>query len=516
MDENGVKIASRVTKWVAGGLVSFTDTPRLTKQVAKGASIAFVGGIAGRFISLGLQILLGRVLGPEAYGLYALGRGITGIVHSVASLGLPNAVVRFAAMYRGEGDKARIKGILAGALLICVGTNVLASFVLVMFSEKVAKNAFDQMSLSGILQILALALPFNGVTTVAIALPQAFRQIEYQVGIKNIFQPLMQLMLTSFAFLVGLRLYGAVYAFLSSSILGAFLSLYFIHRVFPEFWTNMKPVYEMRRLLRFSLPLVPVSLSYFLLMYTDRIILGLFEDSSAVGIYAAAATLSMTLALVHIALVTIFAPIISDLYHRGELEQLNQLYRIVTRWDTIFTLAGFAILSLFSKEILGLYGANFVDGSPMLGALLIGYVLSAMVGPTGKLLQMAGKQDIELLNSFIMIGLNIVLDVLLVSIYGGIGAAIATALSFSFINIVQLVEIKKMLRMNPFCFFCFGDTLPIAVGSVILVVFSQKSYLMTKFVVLFFFLVFIGVWLYRTRTEGDRIILQAIANRVID
>lgn len=42
---------------------------RLTKQVAKGGGIAFVGSTIVEVATFGLHILLGRVLGPGAYGL---------------------------------------------------------------------------------------------------------------------------------------------------------------------------------------------------------------------------------------------------------------------------------------------------------------------------------------------------------------------------------------------------------------------------------------------------------------
>ena len=91
---------------------------QLTKKVAEGGGIVLAGSIVGKTANLMLQIILGRVLKARDYGLYSLGFTISTFGILISSLGLPNGIVRFGSLYKGEGDKARIKGLLIAALAI--------------------------------------------------------------------------------------------------------------------------------------------------------------------------------------------------------------------------------------------------------------------------------------------------------------------------------------------------------------------------------------------------------------
>ena len=200
---------------------------KLTKQVAKGGGIAFIGSSIGRVAGFGLHILLGRVLGPGAYGLYALATSVTGIVGSMAPLGLTQGIVRYCAMYRGEGDKARVKGTILSALGISLVNSVLIAFLLFVFAGVISERLFDKPDLTNVLRVLALALPFGVLTGMTAAFAQSFKRIGYQQGI-NLFRSLANLGLVSLAFLLGFRLVGAIYGFLISGVLSAGLGFYFL------------------------------------------------------------------------------------------------------------------------------------------------------------------------------------------------------------------------------------------------------------------------------------------------
>jgi len=60
------------------------ELDKLTKQIAKGGGITAIGTVVGKISTLGLHILMSRVLGSAAYGLYVLGISIAGIAQAVA------------------------------------------------------------------------------------------------------------------------------------------------------------------------------------------------------------------------------------------------------------------------------------------------------------------------------------------------------------------------------------------------------------------------------------------------
>ena len=425
------------------------STVDFTKEVAKGGGIAFIGSIFGKVAGFGLQVLLGRVLGSGAYGLYALGTSVTGIAQSFASLGLNLGVVRYGAMYYGERDDTRVKGTILSALGISLVSSVLVAILLFAFSSVVAQKFFQEPSLTWVLRVFALALPFYVLMGITTAFAQSFRRIDYQQGL-TIFNSLVYLGLVSLLFLLGFRLAGAVYGFLVSGVLSAGLGFYFLWKLFPEVVSNLKPTYNVTHLIRFFLPVFLSGFSYLFLNYTDRIMLGYFGKASNVGIYNAAATIASQMTIFLGAFVSIFSPTVSDLHNRGNHKELTSLFAITTKWVFLLTLPLFIILVIFSKSIMLIFGREFVSGWIVLVILALAQLVNAGTGPVGMLLQMVGKQDIDFINGIVLALLNIGLDVWLIPIYGMVGAAIATSLALILIHIARLTEVAVIFKMIPY------------------------------------------------------------------
>ena len=424
---------------------------QLIKKAVRGGGIAFAGNVVDKGLRFPLEILLARVLGAGSYGSYSLGYGLAMIGSKLSMLGLTSGIVRFVALYKGTGDIKRVKGTLSSAFVISTLSSIAVGGLLFLFSGSLSKM-FNMPELVSVLRIFAFAFPFYVITLMVGNAARAFQAIKYEVAVTNICRPLANVAIVSIVFLLGFRLFGAVYGFLISSAISASFGLYLLKRIFPDIVSELKPSYEFRKLLRFSLPLLFVGFSYVLLGQTDRIMLGYFKASKDLGIYSAAAIISQQAGLITYSFGCIFCPIISDLYNRNEFRQLEKLYKTVTRWIVTLNLVLLILLILFSKQIMGIFGSEFTSGWLVLVVLssvhLVGY--SAGGALVGYVLQMSGKQDVELINAIVMLILNIALNFWLIPIYGILGAAIATGASYAVINIARIVEVYKLLRMHPY------------------------------------------------------------------
>jgi len=424
---------------------------QLIKKVAKGGGIAFAGNAVDKGLRFPLEILLARVLGAGGYGSYSLGYGLAMIGSQLSMLGLPSAIVRFVALYKGAGDMELVKGTLRSAFVISTLSSIAAGGLLFLFSGSVSEM-FDMPELVNVLKVFAFAFPFYVITRMAGNAARAFQAIEYEAAVTNICRPLANVVIVSIVFLLGFRLLGAVYGFLISSAISAFFGLYLLKRIFPDIVSELKPSYEFRKLLRFSLPVLFVGFSYVILGQTDRIMLGYFKASKDLGIYSAASIISRQAGLVTYSFSCIFCPIISDLYNRNEFMELEKLYKTVTRWIVSLNLVILILFILFSKQIMGIFGSEFTSGWLVLVILSFAHLIGYSAGGplAGYVLPMSGKQDIELINATVMLISNIALNFWLIPRYGILGAAIATGLSMALIDIAKIVEVHKLLRMNPY------------------------------------------------------------------
>ncbi len=66
------------------------------------------------------------------------------------------------------------------------------------------------------------------------------------------------------------------------------------------------------------------------------------------------------------------------------------------------------------------------------------------------MISMTGRSKITLFNTVVIFFVNITLSYILIPKYGIIGAAVATGISFSLINILRVLEVYLILRIHPY------------------------------------------------------------------
>lgn len=426
------------------------ELEQLSKQIAKGGGIGLIGTVLGRVSGVGLHFLLSRVLGATGYGLYALGFSLMGIAQSVTSLGLQSGVVRFCAIYRGDGNNAQVKGTLIAALGMSLASSLLASTILFVFAPKIALGFFNDIELISVVKVFALALPFHVIMAITTSFAQALRRIEYQTGIRDVFYYLTNLIFVLLAFILGFRLGGAIFGLLGAGVLSAGLGFWSIWEIFPEIGPGLRPTFHgIGKLIKFSAPMIIITMAYFLAFQTDRIMLGLLRSTRDVGIYSAGSNIALQLGLVYSALVSIAMPIIADIYNRRP-SQLGKLYNLITRWLSYGVFLSSLPVIFYPKLIMWLFGNEFIQGWILVLVLPLTFIIGGIVGPTEALLLMAGKQNVELFNSVLLVASNVVLNLILIPTFGFHGAALATVLSVAIGNLVQVVQVYRYFSFHPF------------------------------------------------------------------
>ena len=422
----------------------------LTTQVAKGAGIAFIGYGVRIVTGFCFNILLGRILGRRAFGLYALGRSVVSVVQPVSALGLNRGTVRLGAVYRGEGNRAHVKGVILLSLGISLVSALFFSAVLFGLAEIISEDIFDKPDLTYTLKIFALMLPLYIFTGVGAAVAQSLRRIEYEQAV-SICWSLLNLGLVGLAFRLGYRLAGVMHGLLIASVLGCGIAGYFLWKTFPEVVSGLRPAFEIRRLLSISVPMAFVAVAYVLLNYVDRLMLGYFKTAQDVGDYNAASFLARQMLLFLNAIIPIFSPIVADLHNKGRYPEIENLYKTVTRWVLTATLPMFLLFLFFPTHIMGIFfGAEYEAGSVVLTLLSIAFLIGAGTGPGGQILLMTGKEHINVFNSLGLIVVNVLLNLWLIPPYGILGAGIAILIGLVLLNIAKFLEVYTFYQMTPY------------------------------------------------------------------
>jgi O-antigen/teichoic acid export membrane protein len=217
----------------------------------------------------------------------------------------------------------------------------------------------------------------------------------------------------------------------------------------PSQVQHVAPAFAESDWLKVSLPLFFVTGLHLVLSQTDILMIGVLMDAKQAGIYAVASRCAGLLAIGLTAVNAIAAPLISELYSTGKHQQLQKMITLAARGVFVFTLV-VGIFLVFSGEfLLSLLGQEFVIGYNPLLILLMGQVVNALSGSVGFLMTMTGFHNQAVWILGVSTLLNIVLNILLITKLGLIGAAIATAVTTALWNFLMLVFVFRRLNINP-------------------------------------------------------------------
>ncbi|HDZ86978.1 MAG TPA: flippase [Actinobacteria bacterium] len=478
--------------------------------IAKGAGIIFFGTIIGKALILVFTLLIAKLLNTEQVGLYFLGLSVVTIASIPALLGLDSGIVRFVALYKGTNDDGKIKGTVISAVLMVIPLSFLIAFVLFFSSDKIATVFFHKPELSNVLRPLSIAVPFIALAAVFISTTQALKFMQYKVFAKDLADNILKTLVALVLLVLGFGLNGVVFATVIAAVMVAIISFYYSNKLISLFDSN-KPVFEFRSLLSFSVPQSFSSLIVISMLYVDILILGYFMPASVVGIYSIAAKVSLIGILVISSFNAIFAPMIADLYNRSKLDVLSDLFKTVTKWIFSISFPVFLILVFLAKPILSIFGNEYIAGATALIILSVGQLINAASGPVGLMIVMSGRPGIELLSNVVVFILNITLNLLLIPKYGIEGAAIATAVSISTMNIIRLLAVRFIMDIHPYKLSFYKPLLAAIIPSAGLVIGSGLvGYAMILLAVFFLLLYLSFLYLLGIESEDGLIIKSAI------
>lgn len=417
---------------------------------AKGGSVSFAGRLFEYAIRFVFSIIVANWIGAEQYGLYTLGLTIVPIASMLSLLGLQTGVVAFLPPAIHDKDESRIWGIIQ----VCGGIPALLSFafgaLLFAFANPIAVAWFHEPRLIPLLRVVSLAIPLEALGFIAYQIIISYKQPKFSVLANNIILPSAKLGLTVIFLLLGLGVFGIISAHVISTAVALALILYFVNALFPL----RRPIHtakrETGRLLRYSLPVHVGWVLSTVRGTLETLVLGFVGLTTGVGVFAVAQRLSSLGTLFFLAVGNISTPLIADLYSRGQFEPLRKLYQTTTRWVITFNLPLFLAFVFFTKPLLSIFGGDFTTGAAGLVVLAVGNLVYTGTGPGANVLDMTNHTKFNSINSVFMLVVTIASDLLLIPRWGVIGAAAASAFSTVIVNIVCLLEVYFLVKMQPY------------------------------------------------------------------
>src|SRR5438270_1153635 len=145
-----------------------------------------------------------------------------------------------------------------------------------------------------------------------------------------------------------------------------------------------------------------------------------------------------------------FAPRFADLYQRHRTESLHHTYVAATSSIRRLSLPALVLCVVMPKELLSLFGHRFEVGATVIVVLALGKLVDSATGPCGLMLNMSGRPGLSLFDNVLVLVANVALNIWLIPQYGIEGSAVAWAISLALVNVLRVVQVKKVLGMFPF------------------------------------------------------------------
>jgi O-antigen/teichoic acid export membrane protein len=416
--------------------------------VARGGSLVFAGNVATRVMNYAYSAVLIWGLGAESFGLFTLALFITTLVGVVANLGLDLGILRYGAIHAHAEGRAGIHRATVAALRVVLPASLVLTLGLWLAAEPIASGIFGKPLLAPLVRALALSIPFMTVQSSLMAATKALKIMRYSVAVSAI-QPLAALILAIALMTTGFGLDAVALSLVASWSAGAGLALFFYLRLMPRA-VRGGTRYQLREMVKFSLPLSFTKWIEFANERTEIFFLGLLPGAVDIGIYSISWRLAVTETIFRQSLEQIVAPFGSDLSHRRQIKELAALYKTTAKWSLTAALPLFLFFWLFGPTLMGIFDPAYVAASSVLVVLGFAQLVNASTGPCGMLLIMSGRSDLSLVNIVVLFATSIGLDLLLIPRHGLTGAAVAGAVSILLVTFLRVVEVWLTLKIQPF------------------------------------------------------------------
>lgn len=388
--------------------------------------------VIGRAVQIGLTfimaLLVPRYLGPSDYGAIQYTYSFVAILVPVANLGLNEIIVKELVDNKDKNDE------IIGTVIVIKLIGAIVSTILLYLIIQVM--GMDSKSII-ITLLQALTLLFQSFECITY-----FYQSKLLSSKPAIINVITYVATTIFR-VVGLMINKDVkwFAFavsLDHIVLALLLLccyLYEGHKICFSKDTGIKLLSKSKNYLFASLMIVIYD-------QTNKLLLGYFFDDTAVGLLSAATQLCNAWPFVLTAIIDSASPIIIDLFQKDkELfnKRLKQLYASIFYIGLLVAL----VFTLFSKPIIGIIYGPAYAGSSIPLKIVSWSTIFAYFGVSRSIwMQCNNKLKYEKNISVVGAVSNVVLNLILITIFGINGAAIALTLTQFITNFVMVYIIK--------------------------------------------------------------------------
>lgn len=426
------------------------NTDEIIQKSISGAKWTVILSIVAMPLGYIVNIILGRI-SPEALGIYGLLSIFVLSVTTFILFGGGNVIIK----YLPEIDKDKKVSFLLSYVLIVFLIAIFAIGLVYLYPQ-ILELIFGQAFSLDILPYLIIFIPIIILYFVFDYALNGLMEIKTSVVIRQIvvygnfivFSILFLFYKDFFREHLWAIIWGLSFVFyIMLGLLALFLTTRKMKITSLNKLNNLKP-YLPTKFWSFALF---VHLSTILVFAYDKIdqlfILNYFSIRE-LGLYYAALQTAMLIRFVPMLLGSVLLPSFSNLLASNEIGLIQKGYQEVVRYNTLMVVPAALLCIFFSRQIMGLFGAVYVQNHLVLVVLGICFMVSTIGSVTPSLIVAKGKVGANFLNSTIQIVFQFLLMLFLIDRMGVLGLAIGRGAGVVLAQIGLIFIIYKLLDLD--------------------------------------------------------------------
>jgi len=399
--------------------------------------LTFLSRLGSSVLGFVATVYFAQVLGSEVLGVYFLTLATVAWLKLCTSIGIPLAITKRVSE-QTEKDAYAVAG-----LLLMSGGLIVVTILIYVFREQVNQYLGEPLYAFVIFLLFAeVAYSFVGAAI------KGERLVHVQ-GILGFVQTVIRVVTQVVAVIVGFKvsglLFGEVVAFVLVTVGGVVLLVTYFDRSIPA----VKPRRDhFRSIFDFAKYSWLGRLKGRSFNMMDTIVLGFFVPSGLIGIYVVCWNISSVLDIFAKSVSSSFFPEMSKLSNDDKDEQVARYLRDSLAFAGLFIIPGFVGAVVVGEGVLNLYGGEFRRGYTVLVILVSAKLLHSYQKQFLSTMDAVNRPDLSFrVNAFFVVT-NISMNVVLVYLYGWIGAAVATFSSVLLSLVFAYTIIRSLLTFT--------------------------------------------------------------------
>lgn len=420
-----------------------------SKEILSGSLITFVLKITGMLLGYLVVIVISRKYGPEGIGLYNLSLSILMLFVMISSMGINISILRYVGEFNKKHEFDKMKLLYQFALEFSIPLSITLSISLYLLSDIIGEYLFTSKDYALAFKFIALILPFMTLHNISIEYIRGIKKIKVSEYLRSINIPLINLI---FLYIGGIYIAEKtlpLYTVGLGIVVSSLIALGYIVKRMKTFSNSSKKpliVFQRMEFFKTSFSMMIISLSSYIVGNVSLYVLSVAATTKEVGIFSVSFKIAMLISLVLSVVNTISAPKFSELYWNREYDKLQSILHYSSKMIFYSSFILSIIIIVFRNYILELFGTEFIVGSNVLIILVIAQLINSVTGSVGVFLNMSGNQKILQNILIFTMFLSIILNLILIPIYGINGAGFAMLTSSAVLNVSAVVYVKYKLK----------------------------------------------------------------------